>query len=140
MALYDERLVVLPGALDAIQVLVERYPLAIASSSPPGVIRFVIERLGVTGRFGVVASSDEVERGKPAPDVYHLACDRLGVAGGEAVAFEDSDPGIRAASAAGLRVIAVPNPAYRPTPETLVSADLVLPSLETFRSEVLAGW
>ncbi len=140
MDLYRERLVPLPGAVDAVRSLADGYPLAIASSSPPQVIRFVVDAMGLRDHFLVVASSDEVEHGKPAPDVYRLACDLLGVAGPEAVAFEDSDPGIRAAKAAGLRVIAVPNPGYLPAPDTLPLADLVLPSLEAFQPEVLHSW
>ncbi|MCD6059359.1 MAG: HAD-superfamily hydrolase, subfamily variant 3, partial [Thermomicrobiales bacterium] len=137
MELYGERLVVLPGAVEAVNMLAPLYPLAIASSSPVAVIRFVVERIGVGDHFQVVASSDEVERGKPAPDVYRLACERLGIPGTEVVAFEDSGPGIRSAIAAGLRVIAVPNPAYPPTPETLVLANRVLASLADFHPELL---
>ena len=140
MQLYRERLVVLPGAIEAVRSLAPHYPLAIASSSPPQVIRFVVAELGLGDCFRTLASSDEVEHGKPAPDVYLLACARLGVAGTEAVAFEDSDPGIRSAKAAGLRVIAVPNPAYPPDPATLEIADLVLPSLEAFQPEAIASW
>lgn len=110
MELYRERLVVLPGAVEAVRALAERYPLAIASSSPPRVIRFVVAKLEVGDRFRAVASSDEVAHGKPAPDVYALVCRRLGVAPTDAAAIEDSDSGIRAGLAAGLRVIAVPNP------------------------------
>ena len=140
MEIYGERLVVLPGAVEAVNALAETYPLAIASSSPPAVIRFVVGQLGLADRFRAVASSDEVERGKPAPDVYLLACERLGLAGAEAVAFEDSEPGIRAAAAAGVRVVAVPNPAYPPSIAALALADLVLPSFAAFRPEALAQW
>jgi HAD superfamily hydrolase (TIGR01509 family) len=137
MELYGERLVVLPGAIEAVTALAPLYPLAIASSSPAAVIRFVVERIGVGDHFQVVASSDEVERGKPAPDVYRLACERLGIPATEAVAFEDSGPGIRSANAAGLGVIAVPNPTYPPTPETLALANHVLVSLADFHPELL---
>jgi HAD superfamily hydrolase (TIGR01509 family) len=140
MGLYRERLVVLPGAIEAVRSLAQLYPLAIASSSPPQVIRFVVAELGLGACFHTLASSDEVEHGKPAPDVYLLACARLEVAGLEAVAFEDSGPGIQAAKAAGLRVIAVPNAAYPPDPATLRIADLVLPSLEAFQPEAIASW
>jgi HAD superfamily hydrolase (TIGR01509 family) len=140
MELYHERLVVLPGAIEAVRSLALQYPLAIASSSPPPVIQFVVAEMGLSDCFRTMASSDEVEHGKPAPDVYLLACERLRVTGTEAIAFEDSDPGIRAAKAAGLRVIAVPNPAYPPDLATLRIADLVLPSLETFRPEALISW
>jgi HAD superfamily hydrolase (TIGR01509 family) len=137
MELYGERLVVLPGAIEAVNMLAPLYPLAIASSSPVAVIRFVVERIGVGDHFQVVASSDEVERGKPAPDVYRLACERLGIPGTEVVAFEDSGPGIQSANAAGLGVIAIPNPTYPPTPETLALANHVLASLADFHPELL---
>jgi beta-phosphoglucomutase-like phosphatase (HAD superfamily) len=101
------------------------------------VIRFVVERIGVGDQFQVVASSDEVERGKPAPDVYRLACERLGIPGTEVVAFEDSGPGIQSAKAAGLGVIAIPNPAYPPMPETLTLANHVLASIADFHPELL---
>ena len=140
MELYRERLVILPGAIEAVRSLAPHYRLGIASSSPPQVIRFVIAELGLGDCFQTVASSDEVEHGKPAPDVYLLACSRLAIMGVDGVAFEDSDPGIRAAKAAGLRVIAVPNPAYPPDPATLRMADLVLPSLGLFQPEVLGSW
>lgn len=74
----------------------------------------------------VIASSDEVARGKPEPDVYLLASERLGVDPGRTLAIEDSDPGIRAAVNAGMHVVALPNPSYRPRRETL--ADLVIDS------------
>jgi beta-phosphoglucomutase-like phosphatase (HAD superfamily) len=118
-------------------MLTPLYPLAIASSSPVAVIRFVVERIGVGDHFQVVASSDEVESGKPAPDVYWLACERLGIPGTEVVAFEDSGPGIQSAKAAGLGVIAIPNPAYPPTPETLTLANHVLASIADFHPELL---
>ncbi|MDI3340156.1 MAG: HAD family phosphatase [Sphaerobacter sp.] len=139
-ALYHERLPLLPGAITTVRALAAAYPLAVASSSPPGLIRFVLAEMGVAECFQSIASSDEVAQGKPAPDVYLLACDRLGVAPAQAVAFEDSTAGIAAALAAGLRVIAVPNQRYPPDPAVLRRVDLILPSLEGFDPAVLARW
>lgn len=138
--LYHDHLPLLPGAIPAVRALADRYPLAVASSSPPVLIRFVLAEMGVAECFQSVTSSDEVAHGKPAPDVYHLACERLGVAPEQAVAFEDSTAGIAAALAAGLRVIAVPNRSYPPDPDVLRRADLTLPSLEEFDPAVLEQW
>jgi HAD superfamily hydrolase (TIGR01509 family) len=139
MELYAERLVILPGAVEAVLAASARYPVAIASSSPPQVIRHVLERMAVQERFQAIASSDEVERGKPAPDVYLLACDRLGVDPRRSLALEDSDPGIRSAAAAGMRVVAIPNPAYPPAQETFVLADVKLATLAELDLEILVA-
>jgi HAD superfamily hydrolase (TIGR01509 family) len=106
------RLRPLPGAEEALARARARGKVALASGSPPAVIRTVVERFG--WRFDAICSADEVERGKPAPDVFVLAARRLGVAPAECVAVEDSANGIAAAKAAGMRVIAVgdaPGPA-----------------------------
>lgn len=136
-SLYHDHLPLLPGAIPTVRALAAAYPLAVASSSPPVLIRFVLEEMGVAECFRVITSSDEVAHGKPEPDVYLLACERLGVAPERAVAFEDSTAGIAAALAAGLRVIAVPNRNYPPDPAVLRRVDLTLPSLEGFDPAVL---
>ena len=83
--------------------------------------------MGVADRFRATVSSEEVARGKPAPDVYEEVVRRLGVS--TAAAIEDSEAGIRSAHAAGLRVIAIPNPHFPPSDEALALADVVLPNL-----------
>ncbi len=98
---YRDELPVLEGAVDAVHRMAERWPLGLASSSNRPLIDLALERMGVAGLFGVTVSSEEVERGKPAPDVYLEAARRLGVAPGQAVAVEDSANGIR--SAVGCR-------------------------------------
>ena len=128
LAGYRERLPLLPGARDAVERIAARFPLGLASSSNRPVIDLVLERMGVTDRFVATVSSEEVARGKPAPDVYEEVVRRLGVA--EAAAIEDSEAGIRSAHAAGLRVIAVPNPHFPPGDEALALADAVLPDLD----------
>jgi beta-phosphoglucomutase-like phosphatase (HAD superfamily) len=85
--------------------------------------------MGVADLFRATISSEEVERGKPAPDVYLEAARRLEVAPERAVAIEDSGAGIRAAKAAGMRVIAIPNPHFPPPEDVLESAEVVLDSL-----------
>ena len=116
-----------------------RWPLAVASSSPQDLIELVLELAGIREDFAVVLSSERVARGKPAPDVYLAALERLGVPAPEAVAVEDSTAGIQAARAAGMRVVAVPNRIYPPAPEALALADVVLRDATTLTPAVLAG-
>jgi beta-phosphoglucomutase-like phosphatase (HAD superfamily) len=85
----------------------------------------------------VIVSTEEVRRGKPAPDVYLTVTERLAVTPAQAVAIEDSSNGLRSASAAGLLVVAVPHPRYPPAPDALADADLVLRSLDDLTVETL---
>jgi HAD superfamily hydrolase (TIGR01509 family) len=84
-------------------------PLAVASSSSSAWVPGHLERIGLLDRFDAVCTGDQVERGKPAPDVYLLALERLGVGPDRAVAIEDSPTGCRAAVAAGMVAVAVPS-------------------------------
>jgi len=124
---YRESLPLLPGAVGMVRALAGRWPLGLASSSNRPVIDLVLERAGLARLVRASVSSEEVGRGKPAPDVYLEAARRLGVDPARAVAVEDSANGIRAARAAGLRVVAVPNPAFPPGPDALAMADAVVP-------------
>jgi HAD superfamily hydrolase (TIGR01509 family) len=136
-ALYRERLPLVPGALDAVRRIGARWPLGIASSSNRPLIKLFIELTGTRELFRATVSSEEVERGKPAPDVYLEAARRLGVDPAKCVAIEDSENGIRSASAAGLRVVAIPNRVFPPSEETLSLADAVLGSLDELTPEVI---
>jgi HAD superfamily hydrolase (TIGR01509 family) len=120
---------VIPGAVDAVRRIAERWPLAIASSSNPELIGVVVRVTGLGDVFRVAVSSQEVPRGKPAPDVYLEAARRLGVEATRCAAVEDSHNGIRSAKAAGMHVIAVPNPHFPPDDEALAQADVVLRSI-----------
>ena len=93
----------------------------------------------VRSLFAVTVSSEEVERGKPAPDVFLEAARRLGVAPENCAAIEDSANGIRAARAAGMRVVAIPNIHYPPPPDVLALADVVLGSLDELTVEAVSG-
>ena len=104
-------------------------PVAIASSSPMRVVRHVVERFGWQQTLSVVCAGDEVARGKPAPDIFLLAAARLGLAPAACVVLEDSRNGARAARAAGMSCIAVPNAAYDPADFAAI-ADHIVPSLE----------
>jgi HAD superfamily hydrolase (TIGR01509 family) len=126
---YRQHLPLLDGAVEAVDRLAARWPLGIASSSNREVIDLVLDLSGLAPLFKVTVSSEEVARGKPAPDVYLEAARRLGVAPERSAAIEDSENGIRAAKAAGMRVIAIPNPHFPPDPEALEQADVTLRSL-----------
>ena len=117
------------GAVEVVQALAERWPLGLASSSNRPVIDLVLELAGLAGCFRATVSSEEVARGKPAPDVYLEAAARLGVAPAACVAVEDSANGLRSAAAADMRVVAVPNRAYPPPPDLVQTAALVLDDL-----------
>jgi HAD superfamily hydrolase (TIGR01509 family) len=132
---YREHLPLLPGARAAVERLAATHTLGLASSSNRPVIDLVLGELGVRDRFQATVSSEEVARGKPAPDVYQEALKRLGVE--TATAIEDSDAGIRSAHAAGLRVIAIPNPHFPPSDAALALADLRLAHLDEVTDEVL---
>jgi HAD superfamily hydrolase (TIGR01509 family) len=126
---YRERLPLIDGAVDAVRRIGEHWPLGLASSSNRELIDLALELMGVADLFRVTVSSEEVERGKPAPDVYLEAARRLAVAPEQAVAIEDSGAGIGASKAAGMRVVVVPNPHFPPPDDALERADLVLESL-----------
>ncbi len=126
---YREDLPLIEGAVEAVERVAARWPLALASSSNRPLIDLVLELSGLDRCFRVTVSSEEVARGKPAPDVYLEACRQLAVDPANAVAVEDSHAGIGAAKAAGMRVIAIPNAFSPPGAEALASADVVLDSL-----------
>jgi len=128
--LYREHLPVLPGAREAVERLAGRWPLGLASSSNRELIDLVLEELAVADLFQATVSSEEVERGKPAPDVYLEAARRLEVDPTRAAAVEDSENGLRAARAAAMRVVAIPNAHFPPGEEALAQADVVVSSLD----------
>jgi len=132
---YRERLPLLPGAVEAVRSLARHWPLGLATSSNRNVIDLVLEKAGLADAFAATVSSEEVERGKPAPDVYLETARRLSVEPAECVAVEDSTNGIRSAHAAEMAVIAVPNRDFPPEPEALRLADLTLDSLEQLTPE-----
>jgi HAD superfamily hydrolase (TIGR01509 family) len=128
--LYRERLPLIPGALDAVRRLAARWPLAIASSSNRPLIDLFLELTETAGLFRATVSSEEVDHGKPAPDVYIEAARRLEVDPARCAALEDSENGIRSATAAEMKVIAIPNPVYPPSAEALALAAVVATSLD----------
>jgi len=99
----------MPGAVELVRALSDRYPLAVASGSPLEGIAIALERLGIRDSFAVLISSEEVPRGKPAPDVFLAAAARLRVQPARCLVFEDSLAGARAARAAGMACFSVPS-------------------------------
>lgn len=112
-------------------------PLAVASSGTRTYVEHVLERLGVAGAFAAVVSGEEVANGKPAPDVYLLAAERLGAEPADCVAVEDAPHGIAAARAAGMRVVVVPH--ARTEALDLSRADVVVADLEAAAAWILGS-
>jgi HAD superfamily hydrolase (TIGR01509 family) len=134
---YRERLPLIDGAVEAVRRLAARYPLGLASSSNRPIIEVVLERSGLASCFAATVSSEEVALGKPAPDVYLETARRLDADPTACAAVEDSHGGIRAAKAAGMRVLAYPNPTYPPDEQALALADVVLDSLDELTPDLV---
>ena len=128
--LYRDHVPLLPGAPDAVRKLAAHYRLGLASSANRAIIDLVLSLVELAELFAATVSSEEVSRGKPAPDVYLAAARRLTVAPALCAAVEDSGNGIRSGAAAGMRVIAVPNREFPPEADALALADEVIESLE----------
>jgi HAD superfamily hydrolase (TIGR01509 family) len=136
-ARYRARLPLIDGAIEAVQRLAARWPLGLASSSNRELIDLALELSGLDRLLEASVSSEEVGRGKPAPDVYLEAAARLGVDPKRAAAIEDSHNGIRSAKSAGMRVVAIPNPRFPPDEDALALADVVLDSLAELTPEAV---
>ncbi|GID27292.1 HAD family hydrolase [Paractinoplanes brasiliensis] len=136
---YKSSLPLIPGSVEAVRRLGARFPLALASSSARILIDQVLETAGLTDAFRVTLSTEEVPRGKPAPDVYFTACEKLGFAPAVCAAVEDSSNGLRSAAAAGLAVIAVPHGVYPPAADALTLASLVVTDVSELSPEVVGG-
>ena len=136
---YQAHLPLLPGAVGAVRALSARWRLGVASSAPKSLIEAVLDASGLRSAFAAAVSSEEVARGKPAPDVYLEAAARLGVPPAAGAAVEDSSNGLRAAAAAGLAVIAVPRPEYPPAADAIRQARVVLDSLTELTADTIAA-
>src|ERR1700730_15025779 len=134
---YRRELPLLPGAVEAVSRLAARWPLGLATSANRSVIDAVLAQAGLSDKFSATVSGEEVARGKPAPDVYLAAVQQLGVDPADAAAVEDSTSGLRAAAAAGMTVVAIPNREFPPSGDALELADLVLDSLHELTPEAL---
>lgn len=125
---------VLPGAQAVLDRLSREVRLGLATSAARPVADAVLERTGWKRFFEVVVSADEVTHGKPEPDVYLRALQLMRAEPATTEAVEDSTNGIRAAHAAGLRVIAVPNREFPPKPDVLALAARVIPNLDALQT------
>ena len=123
---YSNRLPLLPGATETVRELGTHWPLGLASSSNRSIIELFLDASALRPWLTTTVSSDEVDRGKPAPDVYLEAARRLGVSPERCLAIEDSTSGIRAGVAAGMVVIAVPNAHFPPDESVLRDAWVVV--------------
>jgi HAD superfamily hydrolase (TIGR01509 family) len=129
-SLYRQHVPLLPGAREVVQTLADVWPLGLASSANRPIIELVLERTELRDRFKAIVSSEEVPRGKPAPDVYLEAAGRLEMPPDRCAAVEDSTNGLLSAAAAGMAVIAVPNREFPPAEEALEHAALVLGAID----------
>lgn len=134
---YRRELPLIAGAEQAVERVAECWPLALASSSNRELIDLVLESSGLGRYFEASVSSEEVARGKPAPDVFLEAAHRLGAEPTRCAALEDSENGILAAKGAGMRTIAIPNPKYPPHDDALAAADAVLATIEDLSPSVV---
>jgi HAD superfamily hydrolase (TIGR01509 family) len=137
LAAYEREVPLLPGAVEAVRRLAERWPLGLASSANRPVIDAVLASAGLTECFSATVSGDEVAHGKPSPDVYLMAADKLGVDPVQASAVEDSTNGLCAGAAAGMLVIAVPNREFPPSDDALALASLVVKSVGELTPELI---
>lgn len=135
---YRKGVNLLPGAVEAVRRMAERYPVAIASSSPRLLIETGIEVMGLNDVIAASVSTEECERGKPAPDGYLKACELLGVDPRRSVAVEDATNGIKSALAAGMSVVSVP-PHFHPPAKDLLDETTVLETLDELTHELVEG-
>lgn len=138
LARYAEGLPLIDGAVEAVRRLSGSFRLGLASSSNRVIIDAVLTASGLAPLFEVTVSSEEVARGKPAPDVFVEAARRLGVPPERCAAIEDSGNGIRAARTAGMRVIAIPNRRYPPSEDAVGLAGVVLPSIAELTAKAVS--
>lgn len=136
---YKKSLPLIPGSVETVRALGARYRLALASSSARILIDQVLATAGLSDAFEVTLSTEEVSRGKPAPDVYLTAVAKLGLTPEVCAAVEDSSNGLRSAAAAGLAVIAVPHGVYPPAGDALAGARLVVGSITEVTPEAIAA-
>lgn len=136
-ALYTTRLPARDGAVQAVRTAAAHYRVALASGSPRALGEHVLRVTGLDQVLSVALYGDEVEHGKPAPDVYLQVLQRLGVRPEHAVGVEDSGNGIRSLHAAGMGIIAAPSPGYALSAEMLGLAGAHIQSLTEFSVDIV---
>jgi HAD superfamily hydrolase (TIGR01509 family) len=138
-ARYRADLPLIEGSVAAVRRLGERFTLGLASSSARILIDQVLATAGLADAFAVTLSTEEVPRGKPAPDVYLTAAEKLGLTPAQCAAVEDSSNGLRSAAAAGMAVIAVPHGVYPPAPDALAAASSIVTSIDALTADAVAA-
>jgi HAD superfamily hydrolase (TIGR01509 family) len=126
----------LPGAVAAVRRLGRASKLAVVSGASRGEVLDALTSLAVTDAFAVVLGAEDYPRGKPAPDAYALAMERLGALPARSIAIEDATPGVLSARAAGARVIGVRAGNFSGT--DLSAADAVVETLDDVTDELCA--
>ncbi len=139
LELYKQQLPVIPGSVDAVKRMSESFKVAIATSSAPRIIEGAVRLMGIEDLLTAKVSSDEVQRGKPFPDVYCEAVRRLGLEPSECAAIEDSSSGIRAAHSAGLATLGFPHAEFPATADALALCDRVLLSMDELTVDLVIG-
>ncbi|MDA3624228.1 HAD family phosphatase [Saccharopolyspora oryzae] len=129
----------LPGSARMVEESAARAPIALASSAPRRLIDAVLDRHGLVKHFSATVSSAEVPKGKPSPDVYLAAAEKLGQDPKQCLAVEDSSNGLRAAAAAGMTVVAIPNADYPPAEDALAGASYVASDLDDVRQRLVGS-
>lgn len=137
LELYRQGIPYLPGAIEAVDLAFRHYPTGLASGSPQVLIDAVTNDTPIRDKFKAVVCSDRLPRGKPAPDVYLEAAHQLGTRPERCICLEDSGNGILAGKAAGMKVIAVPDPRFPPPQTALTQVDLQLASLCEFSLQAI---
>lgn len=132
IAHYEERLPLLPGAIEAVHAAAAEYRIALASGSPTEIIQRVMQLTGLDSVFEFMVYGDDQSNGKPAPDIYLETARLLNVAPQNCVGIEDSVNGVKALKAAAMYAIAVPSPGFTLPEDIAAMADRILPSLEGF--------
>jgi len=129
-----------PG-LDQLLNLLDAYniPKAVATSTTRAEAIYTLDRAGLADRFSIVVTGDQIKHGKPAPDIFLLAAERLGVDATNCVALEDSEAGVYAASSAGMVTFMVPD-LLQPNPDVAGRAFRVVDSLQVVHDWILEEW
>jgi HAD superfamily hydrolase (TIGR01509 family) len=139
LARFEERLPTRPGAIESVHALSKHFRVALASGSPTDIIQRIMHLTGLDEVFEVMCYGDDVEHGKPAPDIYLLAMSKLGVTPDVCAGVEDSANGIRSLHAAGAKVIAAPSPGFTLPTDVLALANAQIVSMEELTVELVRG-
>ncbi|MEK7211329.1 MAG: HAD-IA family hydrolase, partial [Patescibacteria group bacterium] len=134
--LFKEKIRLMPGAAELLSRLkAGNIQMALASSSTLSLVQIAVEQLGLGQYLQAIITGDMVEKGKPDPEMFLLAAEKLGVLPASCIVFEDAPSGVAAAHAAGMKAVAVPH-ATSPA-ENLQDADLIINHLNEFKFEKL---